>query len=93
MRKKKIQYTKTSTLDSDEFDRVHAKVLISIRIDADVLDAVKADAAKLGEKYQPLINRLLRQHYFDICESSADDKALEAKIRKIVREEILKKAV
>jgi uncharacterized protein (DUF4415 family) len=80
MAKKKIGYAKNSVLDSDEFDPKHVKVTISIRLDGDVLKSVKADALKRGVKYQPLINQLLRDHYFG--------RADEQVIREIVRDEM-----
>ena len=39
----------------------NVKEKISIWIDQDVLDKVREAAHKNGEKYQPLINRILRQ--------------------------------
>ena len=82
MAKKKINYAKKSTLDADEFDPIHTKVLISIRIDGSVLDAVKAEADKKGVKYQPLINQLLKEYFF----GNKD----EDRIREIVRDELKK---
>jgi predicted DNA binding CopG/RHH family protein len=80
MAKKKITYTKQSALDADEFDPQYVKVLISIRLDGDVLAAVKAEAGKKGVKYQPLINQLLKEHFFGNSE--------EERIREIVRQEL-----
>ena len=80
MAKNKVNYAKKSTLDADEFDPKHAKVLISIRLDGSVLEAVKAEADKKGVKYQPLINQLLKEHFFG---NSDEDR-----IREIVREEL-----
>ena len=82
MAKKKIVYAKNSVLDTDEFDPKHVKVTISIRLDGDVLKAVKADALQRSVKYQPLINQLLRDHYFG--------RADEQVIREIVRDEMKK---
>lgn len=39
---------------------------ITIRLDADVLDAYKAHAAKQGTSYQASINEILRQHANDL---------------------------
>lgn len=82
MVKKKIVYAKNSVLDADEFDPKHVKVTISIRLDGDVLKAVKEDALRRRVKYQPLINQLLRDHYFE----HADEQL----IREIVRDEMKK---
>ena len=80
MAKNKINYAKKSVLDADEFDPKHVKVLISIRLDGAVLGAVKAEAEKKGVKYQPLINQLLKEHFFG--------RPDEDRIREIVREEL-----
>ena len=80
MAKKKIAYGKKSVLDADEFDSKHVKVLISIRLDGEVLEAVKKAAEARGLKYQPLINQLLKEHFFGNAE--------EDRIRKIVRQEL-----
>ncbi|OFZ54964.1 MAG: hypothetical protein A2428_03055 [Bdellovibrionales bacterium RIFOXYC1_FULL_54_43] len=58
---KKLKYGKKDLLAGWEFDPNEAKVLISIRLDGDVLEAVKAAAAKAGKKYQPWINDVLRE--------------------------------
>jgi uncharacterized protein (DUF4415 family) len=44
-----------------QFDPSKAKVLISIRLDGEVLEAVKSAAASRGMKYQTLINELLKR--------------------------------
>ena len=82
MAKNKISYTKKSVLDADEFDSKYVKVLSSIRLDGDVLSAVKAAAEKSGVKYQPLVNQILKEHFFG--------KPEEDRIREIVREELAK---
>ncbi|MGK5088716.1 CopG family antitoxin [Bdellovibrionota bacterium FG-2] len=82
MAKNKISYAKKSVLDADEFDAKYVKILISIRLDGDVLAAVKAEAQKKGVKYQPLINQMLKERFFG--------KPEEDRIREIVREELAK---
>jgi predicted DNA binding CopG/RHH family protein len=82
MAKKKINYTKNSSLDADEFDSKYVKVLISTRLDEDVLKAVKTAAAERGIGYQTLINQVLKDHFLGNAE--------EEKIRRIVRDELKK---
>jgi len=82
MAKTKVRYAKKSTLDADEFDSKYIKVLISIRLDGDVLAAIKEEATKKGVKYQPMINQILKDRYFGRPE--------EERIREIVREELAK---
>ena len=61
------------------------KVRITIRLDADIIEHFKNQVLESGGgNYQTLINNTLRQ-YLD-----TDDKALESKLRKIIREELKK---
>ncbi|MBI3557095.1 MAG: BrnA antitoxin family protein [Deltaproteobacteria bacterium] len=83
MAKKKVVYAKKSKLDADEFDRKHIKVLISVRLDGDVLEGMKAQASDKGLPYQTYINLVLRER----IHGSEEDK-----IRAIVRDELANKA-
>jgi uncharacterized protein (DUF4415 family) len=61
------------------------KVRITIRLDADIVDHFKAQVIESGGgNYQTLINNALRH-----CMES-DDKSLEKRLRKIIREELRK---
>ncbi len=80
MAKKKIIYAKNSVLDSDEADSKYVKILISTRLDENVLKEVKSAAAEQGIGYQTLINQVLKDHFIGNAE--------EEKIRRIVREEL-----
>lgn len=61
------------------------KVRITIRLDADIVDHFKKQVIESGGgNYQTLINNALRQ----IIDS--DDKELEKKLRRIIREELRK---
>jgi predicted DNA binding CopG/RHH family protein len=82
MAKKKINYAKKSVLDEDEIDSKYVKVLISTRLDENVLKAVKSEAAEQGIGYQTLINQVLKDRFLGNTE--------EEKIRRIVREELKK---
>lgn len=59
-----------------------AKVLKTIRLDADVLVWLAAEAEKRGIGYQTLLNMLLRE------QMSRGPRALRDEIRRIVREEL-----
>jgi uncharacterized protein (DUF4415 family) len=59
-----------------------AKVLKTIRLDAEVLTWLNAEAEKRGIGYQTLLNMLLRERM------SSSTRALRDEIRDIVREEI-----
>jgi uncharacterized protein (DUF4415 family) len=61
------------------------KVRITIRLDADIIEHFKSQVIEAGGgNYQTLINNALRQHI------QADDKELERRLRKIIREELKK---
>ena len=61
------------------------KVRITIRLDADIIEYFKKQVIEAGGgNYQSLINAALRKHI------DSDDKALEKKLRKIIREELKK---
>jgi uncharacterized protein (DUF4415 family) len=59
-----------------------AKVLKTIRLDAEVLTWLNAEAEKRGIGYQTLLNMLLRERM------TSSPRALRDEIRDIVREEI-----
>lgn len=59
-----------------------AKVLKTIRLDADVLTWLNTEAEKRGIGYQTLLNMLLRERM------SSSPRDLREEIRDIVREEI-----
>jgi predicted DNA binding CopG/RHH family protein len=71
-------------LDEDEFNPKYVKVLISTRLDGEVLEAVKVVAKQRGVPYQTLINQTLRDQFIG--------NAAEEKIRTIIRDE-MKKAI
>lgn len=61
------------------------KVRITIRLDADIIDHFKNQVIEAGGgNYQTLINNALRTYL------QSDDKSLEKKLRKIIREELKK---
>lgn len=61
------------------------KVRITIRLDADIIEHFKGLVHEAGGgNYQTLINDALRDHIVD------GDKALEKRLRRIIREELLK---
>ncbi len=61
------------------------KVRITIRLDGDIIEHFKQKVHSAGGgNYQTLINNTLREHI------ESDDKALEKRLRKIIREELKK---
>lgn len=71
-KKAKIQYGKKDLLSHDEFDPKHSKVLISIRLDGDVLAAIKQSAG--SGAYQTLINETLRRQFVEAHEPDLTDE-------------------
>ena len=61
------------------------KERITIRLDRDIVDHFRAIVSEAGGgNYQTLINSALREHV------EADEKALDRRLRKIIREELRK---
>ena len=78
-------------LDDSEFEPRHVKVRITTMIDEDILLALKKIAKEKGQKYQSLLNHILRA----FTEKTASPKLsslMERRIRHIVRDEIRKRA-
>ncbi len=80
----KIQYGKTDLLDDQAFDPRETKFRVSMFIDLDVLDEIRKRAKAKGLPYQTYINQYLREAHLGSEE--------EERIRRIVREEMGKKA-
>ena len=90
-RNKDIEYANVNLLD-DEFDPKNVKIRITTLIDEDVLLMLKDYAKKRGGKYQTVLNSLLRA-FFDKPTRSAKVQGLsEERVRRIVQEELRKKA-
>lgn len=78
-------------LDVVEFQPRHVKVRVTTMVDEDVLSALKKIASSKGQKYQTVLNQVLRA----FVERKKDRKLApvgEKRIREIVREEIKKRA-
>ena len=78
-------------LNDLEFEPRHVKVRVTTMVDEDVLDALKKIANSKGQKYQSILNQVLRA----FVERKKERKLVpvgEKRIREIVREEIRKKA-
>lgn len=74
-----------------EFEPRHVKVRVTTMIDEDVLRALKGIASSQGQKYQSVLNQVLRA----FVERKKQGKLVpiaEKRIREIVREEIRKRA-
>ena len=81
--KKKIRHGSVS-LPDDAFNSKETKFRVTMYLDLDVLDEVRKRAKKRGLPYQTYINQILRD--------SILGQEMDERIRKIVREELGKKA-
>ncbi|OFZ81912.1 MAG: hypothetical protein A2583_05680 [Bdellovibrionales bacterium RIFOXYD1_FULL_53_11] len=88
--RKKLNYGKKDLLSLAPIIHRDVKVMISIKLDGDVLLAAKEKAAKDGLPYQTWINRLLRQNVLtegDSIEARlAKAEARVEKIEQMIRE-------
>ena len=78
-------------LDEVDFEPRHVKVRVTTLVDEDVLNALKKIASSKGQKYQSVLNQVLRA----FVERKKERKLVpvpEKRIREIVREEIRKRA-
>jgi hypothetical protein len=78
-------------LDDLELESRHVKVRVTTMLDEDVLNALKKIASAKGQKYQTVLNQVLRA----FVERKKERKLTpvgEKRIREIVREEIRKRA-
>lgn len=78
-------------LDDLELEPRHVKVRVTTMLDEDVLNALKKIASAKGQKYQTVLNQVLRA----FVERKNERKLTpvgEKRIREIVREEIRKRA-
>lgn len=78
-------------LDDIEFEPRHVKVRVTTMLDEDVLKALRKIASSKGQKYQTIMNQVLRA----FVERKKERKLIpvgERRIREIVREEIRKRA-
>lgn len=78
-------------LDDLELEPRHVKVRVTTMLDEDVLKALKKIASAKSQKYQTVLNQVLRA----FVERKKERKLMpvgEKRIREIVREEICKRA-
>jgi hypothetical protein len=78
-------------LDDIEFEPRHVKVRVTTMLDEDVLKALRKIASSKGQKYQTILNQVLRA----FVERKKERKLIpvgERRIREIVREEMRKRA-
>ena len=80
----KIQYGKEDLLGEDVFNPKETKFRVSMFIDLDILEKIRECAKSKGLPYQTYINQYLRQTHLEDAE--------DERIRRIVREELRKKA-
>jgi predicted DNA binding CopG/RHH family protein len=81
--KKKIKYGSVAIPD-DAFSPKETKFRVTMYLDLDVLDELRKRAKERGLPYQTHINQILRDIVFG--------KEMDERIRRIVREELGKKA-
>lgn len=60
---KNIKYGKVE-LDADEFDMKYRKIRVTMMVDQDIVDALRAEAVKKHVGYQTLMNQKLREVTF-----------------------------
>lgn len=78
-------------IEDVEFEPRHVKVRVTTMLDEDVLVALKKIAESKGQKYQTVLNQVLRA----FVERKKERKLApvgEQRIREIVREELKKRA-
>ena len=80
---RKIQYG-TKNLLPEKINPRDEMIMISIKMEGDLLDALKAKAKKLNRPYQTLMKEMLRER-LNLKTSDMDDH-----IREIVRQELNK---
>ena len=78
-------------LEESEFEPRHVKVRVTTMIDEDVVSALKKIASKKGQKYQTLLNQILRA-FTEQKKESKSSSVDEGRVRQIVREELRKRA-
>jgi uncharacterized protein (DUF4415 family) len=82
--KKEFNFKKAKKVGS-KFKDAEVKVAVTTRIDPDVVSWLRDESDKKGIPYQTLINSILKQAMNTVSE--------DARIRKIVKEELGKKAI
>ena len=78
-------------LEDLELEPRHVKVRVTTMLDEDVLNALKKIASAKGQKYQTVLNQVLRA-FVERKKGRTLTPVGEKRIREIVREEIRKRA-
>ena len=78
-------------LDDLEFEPRHVKVRVTTMIDEDVLMALRDLAAKKEQKYQTILNDILRA-FVEKNVRGNSTRLDEKRVRQIVKEELRKRA-
>jgi hypothetical protein len=78
-------------LEDVEFEPRHVKVRVTTMLDEDVLNALKQIASSNGQKYQTVLNQVLRA-FVERKQSKEPAPIGEKRIREIVRQELKKRA-
>jgi hypothetical protein len=90
--KREMNYGERDILPEDAFDPKKVKVRITTFIDEDVLIMLKEYAKKRGGKYQTVLNSLLRSFFDKPTRGKGVQGLSEERVRRIVREELRKRA-
>ena len=90
--KRDIKYGTKDILDEDAFNPRKVKVRITTFVDEDVLMMLKDYAKKRGNKYQSVLNALLRAFFDKPTRGSKVQGLSEERVRGIVQEELRKRA-
>jgi len=81
VKNKNINYGKKELLADEDFEPKNIKVRINTYIDLDVIDALKKEAKRNGEKYQTLLNQKLREIVLD--DKITTIKDIERRLKKV----------
>jgi predicted DNA binding CopG/RHH family protein len=90
--KNKLKYGNKDLISEDAFEPKNVKVRITTFIDEDILVMLKSYAKKRGNKYQTVLNSLLRSFFYKPEKSSKVTGLSEERVRRIVQEELKKRA-
>lgn len=90
-KKDKIEFGSVDT-DLSHLETHEVKIRISTMIDEDVLIQLKSIAQQKGTKYQTLLNSVLRAYVQSRFSSKNKAPKLEETVRRIVKDELRKKA-
>ena len=77
---KDLEYGEVDDLIEEDFRDENVKVRITMYVDRDLIKHFRAQAARIGEKYQTLINRAIRESVYRAKNWEDRLKAVEEKL-------------